>query len=119
VNALAAASEPDSDGDGWTDSADNCVAVANPTRCDTNLDGFGNACNSDYNGDGIVGLVPDFMTFVANFALMMVPPASPDADSNCDGIIRLVPDFADFVAGFELGVSGPSGVFCAGGIPCP
>ena len=44
----------DADGDGIPDAGDNCTEVANPTQCDTNDDGYGNACDADIDNSGIV-----------------------------------------------------------------
>jgi lysophospholipase L1-like esterase len=44
----------DSDGDGIPDLCDNCSAHPNPDQRDTDRDGFGNACDADFNNDGIV-----------------------------------------------------------------
>ena len=44
----------DRDRDGVPDTVDNCVEVPNPDQRDTNADGFGNLCDADVDGDGIV-----------------------------------------------------------------
>ncbi len=54
---------PDADGDGLSDSIDNCPAVpnpadlkldrTNPVQIDTDSDGAGDACDSDVDGDGV------------------------------------------------------------------
>lgn len=54
---------PDTDGDGVSDSLDNCPAVpnpaelmldkANPAQLDTDGDGVGDACDDDDDGDGV------------------------------------------------------------------
>jgi uncharacterized protein (TIGR03790 family) len=44
----------DRDNDGVDDSVDNCSAIPNPEQRDTNGDGFGNLCDADVDGDGIV-----------------------------------------------------------------
>ena len=53
--------QPDTDGDGIADSADNCPADANADQADTDADGQGNPCdftpNGDTDGDGIDELV--------------------------------------------------------------
>jgi hypothetical protein len=65
----------DSDGDGVPDVSDNCAATANPDQTDTDLDGQGNACDTDDDNDG-VGDVADNCQFSAN----------PDqADTDLDG----------------------------------
>jgi len=43
----------DADGDGVTDSIDNCPTDANTLQTDTDGDGTGNACDSDDDNDGV------------------------------------------------------------------
>ncbi len=42
----------DDDGDGVLNSQDNCPQLANAGQWDKDLDGLGNACDSDIDGDG-------------------------------------------------------------------
>ena len=51
TNVAAAA---DSDGDGITDDLDNCRALSNANQRDTDGHRFGNRCDPDLNGDGII-----------------------------------------------------------------
>ncbi|HEV8202406.1 MAG TPA: thrombospondin type 3 repeat-containing protein, partial [Candidatus Polarisedimenticolia bacterium] len=44
----------DTDGDGRPDSMDNCLAVPNFLQIDADGDGFGNACDADFDGDLLV-----------------------------------------------------------------
>lgn len=44
---------PDADGDGVRDQRDNCPLVANPGQADTDVDGRGDACDEDIDGDGL------------------------------------------------------------------
>ena len=49
----------DVDGDGWGAKSDNCTLVFNPSQTDSDYDGCGNACDADFNQDGVVS-VGDF-----------------------------------------------------------
>jgi hypothetical protein len=104
----------DLDSDGVSDADDNCLDLANASQCDSDLDGFGNLCDADYDNDGTTG-IPDFNTFRANMGLA-VPPGDPDTDHNCDGTVG-VPDFNVMRTLFG-GSSGPSGLECRGSTPC-
>ena len=44
-----AMSAPDRDGDGVTDTVDNCPDTANPAQDDADGDGLGDACDPDIN----------------------------------------------------------------------
>ncbi len=71
--------DPDIDGDGILNGADNCPYTANPGQEDADSDGTGNVCDSDYSstdtdGDGILDAVDNCPT-VAN-------PGQVDANSN-------------------------------------
>ncbi len=84
---------PDGDGDGVPDSCDNCSAAPNPAQLDSNGDGFGNACDPDYNGDGMVGL-PDYGMLAALLGSSCGDPGwDPDLDANDDCAIGL-PDLS-------------------------
>jgi hypothetical protein len=90
---LAGIGDCDDDGDTVPCYADNCLLVPNGApaqppgalvaQCDTDQDGYGNACDPDVNNDGAVGN-PDYAPITSNFA----------------------------------GAPGPSGLPCAGTIPC-
>ncbi len=49
IESLGAAA--DEDMDGVSDDSDNCTLVANPSQQDTDMDGFGNACDGDLDND--------------------------------------------------------------------
>lgn len=44
----------DSDGDGVSDARDNCREQPNPDQRDSDGDGFGDRCDADFDGDGVV-----------------------------------------------------------------
>jgi len=76
VISLTVVTGQDSDSDGVPDDLDNCPAVYNPDQVDTDLDGFGDACDGDDDGDGVLD-TEDNCPLVAN-------PDQADADE--DGI---------------------------------
>ena len=47
--------DADLDLDGVVNALDNCLVVANSDQRDGDHDGIGNACDADFNNDGIVG----------------------------------------------------------------
>jgi hypothetical protein len=105
----------DSDGDGVPDAIDNCLEIQNPPPldCDTDQDGYGNMCDCDYNNDFLCG-GPDFGTFLGDFG---GPDGGTGTDQNCDGSTG-GPDFGRFFVGWGR-FTGPSGLSCAGTVPCP
>lgn len=110
---------PDMDSDGTVDVQDICKlnpTSPSPNACDTDTDGYGNACDADFNDDGTVG-VPDFPTFSGAFGTTGAP-CFHEADTNGDGTVG-IPDFPTFSGSFG-GPPGPSGLSCAGVTnPCP
>ena len=107
----------DADDDGICDPDDNCTNAPNPDQHDTNADGFGNACDADYNDDGIVGIL-DFSTFRKAYGSTAGSPGwDPQLDANDDGAIG-ISDFVLVRATFGT-PPGPSGLACAGSAPCP
>ncbi|MFK8032479.1 MAG: thrombospondin type 3 repeat-containing protein [Gammaproteobacteria bacterium] len=47
----------DTDGDSVDDTIDNCIDTANDSQVDTDGDGFGNACDADFNNDGTTNFI--------------------------------------------------------------
>ena len=108
----------DQDGDGVLDGYDNCLLVPNGPGEDSNQvdadgDGFGNACDADYDNDGYV-VTNDFSRFVVAFQNGGGDPAT-DHDGSYG---TTVSDFSVFLSQFVAGVPGPSGLSCAGSTPC-
>lgn len=104
----------DSDGDGHVDPEDNCSTIPNPSQCDSDQDGYGNHCDADFDGDEAIG-APDFNTFRSRFGTTAAP-GTEAADLNCDGAVGN-PDF-QILRDLYLGAPGPSGLSCAGSVPC-
>ncbi|MCH8132566.1 MAG: thrombospondin type 3 repeat-containing protein [Myxococcales bacterium] len=95
--------QADDDGDGVFNSEDNCTVVANSGQLDSDADGYGNACDADFNNDGVVG-IPDFALLSAQFG----STTGGSADFTGDGIVG-APDF--IVLSSEFGnFLGPSGL---------
>ena len=107
---------PDADADGVCDVPDNCILIPNPDQLDPDFDGYGNACDADVGNDGVVGLVDLLALFRAFGSRVGEPDYDPQLDANGDGVIGF-PDF--FALGqFWGGPPGPSGLACAGSVPC-
>jgi hypothetical protein len=120
VNANAGAVS-DSDADLVPDQFDNCVVLPNgPTQgsnqVDSDLDGYGNACDTDYDNDAAneVNTI-DFGIYLAAFTGGPTTVTDHDGDGSTTTI-----DFATFLAAFQSPAPqiGPSGLACAGTIPC-
>jgi hypothetical protein len=75
----------DTDTDGVPDGWDNCIEVPNVQSCDTDKDGYGNACDCDYDNSGACGAA-DFNAFKARF-LETTADINYDEnyDNDCDG----------------------------------
>jgi hypothetical protein len=86
---------------------DNCFTVS-PSPTDSNGDGFGNACDADYNPVTKCKLtMADFVMFRAAFG--SVGFAFPDQDHSepPDGIVG-APDFIVFSTRFGIPLTGPT-----------
>jgi hypothetical protein len=106
----------DTDGDGVCDSADNCLEEPNADQIDSNLDGYGNACDPDYDDDGVVS-IPDFRMFRPHLGSSSGDASfDPSFDHDGDGAVG-IPDFA-MLRHYFGERPGPSGLSCAGTIPC-
>lgn len=93
----------DSDADGVPDEVDNCTDVANADQRDTNMDGFGNACDADLNNDCVINFQD-----IAEIGGLFLQTGDLDADLNGDQVVNFI-DFAAVTSGF-LEAPGPSGL---------
>jgi hypothetical protein len=115
---------PDSDSDGIPDVLDKCTLDSRnaAATCDTDVDGYGNPCDGDFDQSGTVVSV-DFGTyFVPAFKGGSIARGQ---DMDCAGGANpanaidfgnfFVPKFKGALGG---AVPGPSGLSCAGTIGC-
>jgi hypothetical protein len=115
---------PDSDNDGIPDVLDKCTLDSRNavSSCDTDIDGYGNPCDGDFD--------QNFTTNSADFSGFFVPafkglsPATRGQDMDCNGNVNST-DFGSFfvpkfkgLAGVGGSVPGPSGLSCAGTAGC-
>lgn len=124
MNANAGA-VTDTDSDLVPDAFDNCNLLSNgpnpvppslftSNQVDSDVDGYGNACDADYDQDGNENVTgTDFQDFLAAFT----GGPTTVTDHNGDGQTTTV-DFQIFLSAFRLTTAvdqvGPSGLACAG-----
>ncbi len=111
ITASVAGTVNDVDGDGVPDAYDNCVLEPNGPlagKCrlqqDGDEDGFGNACDADFNNDGAWGI--DDISYM----LAEIGSTEPQLDLNCDGAAG-VDDLSRMLENLGA-VPGPSGLPC-------
>ena len=118
-----AGSVSDGDGDLVPDAFDNCSALANgpgesSNQVDSDLDGYGNACDADYSTPA-----PDFLITTADFprfvdAFTGAVAGVLETDHTGDGLTTTA-DFGTFLAQFQGTATLGPGLPCAGtGAPC-
>ena len=93
--SLTIESSDDNDQDGIPNLNDNCVDVANQTQTDTDNNGYGNACDGDYNNDCSTNF-SDVSLFSDQFL-----GSSPLYDLNDDGSVNFV-DYSVLVSLFLM-----------------
>lgn len=89
----------DSDSDGEPDATDNCTNVSNASQLDSDGDGYGNACDGDFNNDCIVNFL-DIAAFANEFL-----GTNAIFDLNGDGAVNFL-DFSSLANAF-LSIPGP------------
>ncbi len=109
--------EPDTDADNVADADDDCILAANSSQLDSNQDGYGNACDSDFDDDGVVAAADYAMLLGAYGATVGSPGYDPALDREGDGAIG-ASEYALFFQAYGA-PPGPSGLGCAGSPPCP
>ena len=97
---------PDADGDLVEDDLDNCVQLSNPLQEDTDGDGYGNACDCDFD-QNLACSIADFSVFREDYITTVDRGVGTDMDGN--GAVSIA-DFSLFRAGYVAGVPGPSGL---------
>jgi subtilisin family serine protease len=106
----------DADLDQVCDDRDDCLAAANPSQSDADLDGFGTACDADYDQTGVVG-AGDFNLLRGQLGRRAGDPGfDPRFDHDGDGVVGSS-DF-NFLRSQLASPPGPSGLLCAGSAPC-
>ncbi len=127
-----AGSVVDGDSDLVPDAFDNCSALANgpaedSNQVDSDVDGYGNACDADYTGPGanpspdtgdddFIITTLDFPVFVEGFTA--IPSGSGQTDHSGDGLTTTA-DFSTFLGQFQGTQSLGPGLACAGvSVPC-
>jgi hypothetical protein len=93
----------DSDSDSVLDFMDNCSMVVNDSQQDTDNDGYGNACDADFNGDNYVNSLD-----IGLFKGMFFATGDSMADLNGDALVNSQ-DLGLFKALF-FQAPGPSGI---------
>ena len=106
----------DDDFDGIGNLSDNCVQAANPTQCDTDLDGYGNRCDGDFDNNKLVTAADFGLTFLPDFK--KGKDGGKGTDMDCNGLVTAADFGGSFLPQFKQGKPGPSALSCAGTIPC-
>jgi hypothetical protein len=96
---------PDTDSDTICDAQDNCLLIPNHSQCDTDGDGYGNACDGDFDQDAAVSPNDFLAHFVPDF--ISGTDSGTGTDMDCDGAVTPNDFLAHFVPQFIKGAPGP------------
>lgn len=116
--------DTDSDDDTELDGADNCTLVLNEQQLDQDEDGFGNACDGDVNNDNRVNIA-DLRELIADGLGVWVNNLFGYTGATAVPHINKAVSEIDQRELYHWSVEGtayepgPSGLDCAGNIPCP
>ncbi len=105
------------DTDAIGDCVDNCSIKDNGDQLDTNSDGYGNACDPDFDQNNVVNLADRGILLSVNALSEGDPGYNPDVDMDGNGNIGL--GDRGILLSFNGLPQGPSGRACAGTIACP
>ena len=83
---------PDQDGDGVLDIADNCIAIQNTEQDNLDNDEYGDNCDEDIDGDGLPN------TYEDSVGLNAVDATDASIDTDGDGFSNI----KEFLAGTDL-----------------
>jgi len=117
---------PDADGDGIPDVLDKCTLDSRnataPSTCDSDVDGYGNVCDGDFDQNYQINSVDFTMLFVPAFKNQDPAPWPQGMDMDCNGSVNSVDFTMYFVPKFKGALGGPfpgpSGLSCAGTAGC-
>lgn len=110
----------DTDNDGIQACGDSCLAINNSgtNSCDTDLDGYGNPCDGDFDNNLSTNANDFTLLFLPRF-LAGVDVTPVGADMDCGGTVNANDFTLQFLPEFAApGLPGPSGIPCAGTVSC-
>ena len=104
---IPASSDPDNDG--IVTSQDNCPNTWNVDQLNLDMDGDGDACDTDIDGDDVTNSIPLDLSHPSNIDMCPFTWANNSKDSNGDGCeddsdADGIPDYLDLCPGSDDGV---------------
>jgi len=75
----------DSDNDGIGNNSDNCGLTSNPSQTDTDVDGFGDVCDLDIDGDGVNNVADSFPLDLTEWSDLDGDGTGDNTDLDIDG----------------------------------